>query len=53
MVRSMMKCKRLQHKFWGEVVSIVTYIVNRSPTKKLIEVTHEAQLTRKPSVKHL
>lgn len=39
MVRCMLKCKNLPTYLWGEVVSTAGYILNRSPTKRLIDVT--------------
>lgn len=35
MARSMMKAKGLPIEYWGEVVAIVVYLVNRSPTKAI------------------
>lgn len=35
MVRSMLRGKHLPNELWGEVVSVVTYILNRCPTEKL------------------
>ncbi|GAU46965.1 hypothetical protein TSUD_143070 [Trifolium subterraneum] len=49
MARSMVKQKGLQHRFWGEAV----YILNKSPTKKLIdEVPEDVWSKCKPSVTH-
>ena len=40
--------------FWGELVSTITYILNKCSTKKLNnKVLEEAWSGRKPSVKHL
>ncbi|GAU42392.1 hypothetical protein TSUD_296900 [Trifolium subterraneum] len=53
MARSMVKQKGLPHRFWGEAVSTVVYILNRSPTKKLIDkVPEEVWSKCKPSVTH-
>jgi len=35
MARSIMKGKGMSHYFWGEATSIVVYILNRCPTKRL------------------
>jgi len=43
----------LPHKFWGEAVTTVAYILNKRPTKKLnLKVAEYAWCGRKPSVKH-
>ncbi|GAU36721.1 hypothetical protein TSUD_318190 [Trifolium subterraneum] len=53
MARSMVKQKGLPHRFWGEAVSTAVYILNRSPTKKLIDkVPEEVWSKCKPSVTH-
>ncbi|GAU38465.1 hypothetical protein TSUD_151880 [Trifolium subterraneum] len=53
MARSMVKQKGLPHRFWGEAVSTAVYILNRSPTKKLIDkVLEEVWSKCKPSVTH-
>lgn len=49
----MIKQKNLPHKFSGEAVTTVAYILNKCPTKKLnFKVPKEAWCGRKPSVKH-
>ncbi|GAU37412.1 hypothetical protein TSUD_361170 [Trifolium subterraneum] len=54
MARSMVKQKGLPHRFWGEAVSTAVYILNRSPTKKLIDkVPVEVWSKCKPSVNHI
>lgn len=54
MVRCMLKCKNLPKFLWGEAVSTVAYILNRSPTKRLDNVTpEEAWSGSRPNVKHL
>ena len=53
-VRSMLKGKNLPKEFWGEVVSSVTYILNRCPTKKLEGITPKVCWSGvKPSLGHL
>jgi len=32
----MLKTKGLSHNFWGEAINIVTYVLNRCPTKWLL-----------------
>ncbi|RDY02975.1 hypothetical protein CR513_13501, partial [Mucuna pruriens] len=39
MTRCMVKDKEMSKQFWGEVISIATYILNRSRTKSLNDVT--------------
>lgn len=41
MVISIMNGKKMSHHFWGEAVSTTTYILNRSPTKRLKGITPE------------
>jgi len=41
MVRCMFKSKNLPKFLWGEAVIIATYILNRSPTKRLKNITTE------------
>ncbi|GAB2278278.1 hypothetical protein Dimus_039278 [Dionaea muscipula] len=54
MARSMLKAKKMPNCFWGEAVSCAVYLLNRSPTKSLQNVTpEEAWGGYKPSVKHL
>ncbi|GKV14655.1 hypothetical protein SLEP1_g25495 [Rubroshorea leprosula] len=54
MVRSILKAKGLPNSFWGEAVSYSVYLLNRSPTRSLQNVTLvEAWSGFKPSVKHL
>ena len=53
-VRSMLSHANLPHKFWGEALSTVAYLRNRSPTKAVNEMTpHEAWTGEKPKVDHL
>jgi hypothetical protein len=50
----MMKAKGLLGYFWGEAISIVVYLLNRSPTRSMEGMTpYEAWTGRKPSVSHL
>ncbi|GKV49915.1 hypothetical protein SLEP1_g56638 [Rubroshorea leprosula] len=54
MVRSILKAKGMPNSFWGEAVSCSVYLLNRSPTRSLQNVTPvEAWSGFKPSVKHL
>src|ERR1044072_6729952 len=54
MVRSMLKEKHLDKRLWGEAVETATYILNRSPTKHLVNTVHEEVWSgRKPSVSHM
>lgn len=52
--RSMLKCYEVSKKLWGEVVATTTYLLNRSPSKKLDGITPEEAWTgKKPNVSHL
>ena len=54
MVRAMLKAKDLPRELWGEAVSTVVYITNRTFTKSLQGQTpHKKWTERKPSVDHL
>jgi len=54
MAKSMLKEKKLPHKFWGEAVNSATYILNICPTKKMKDkVPEDIWSGRKPSVNHL
>ena len=54
MVRAMLKAKDLPRELWGEAVSTIVYILNRSSTKALQGQTpHEMWIGRKPSVDHM
>lgn len=54
MARSMLKGKRMSHKFWGEVVPIVVCILNKCLTKRLgTKTPEEAWFGRRPNVRHL
>ncbi|RDY01703.1 hypothetical protein CR513_14923, partial [Mucuna pruriens] len=53
MTRCMFKDKNMPKQFWGEVVSIAAYILNRSPTRSLNDVTpEEVWSRRKPAISH-
>ena len=52
-VRSMLADSGLPHKFWAEALSTAAYLINRSPTKTLHEMTpFEAWYGKKPNVSH-
>lgn len=51
MERNMLKVRKLPKYFWGGVVSTSCFILNRSPTRSLQEITpEEAWSGRKPYV---
>ncbi|GAB2293109.1 hypothetical protein Dimus_038245 [Dionaea muscipula] len=53
MVRSMLKNKKLPLQLWAEAAATAVYLMNRSPTKGLGDVTpQEVWSGHKPSVKH-
>jgi hypothetical protein len=53
MVRSMLSCREVPKEFWPEAVNWAIYILNRSPTTALNDITpEEAWNSTKPSVKH-
>lgn len=53
MVRSMLKAKEMQNRFWGEAVLRAMYILNRCPTKKIVNKTnYEVWISLKPNVSH-
>ena len=54
MARSMMQGKHLPKGYWAEAVHTAVYILNRSPTKTVRDLTpYEAWHKRKPRVEHL
>ena len=54
MARCMLKKKNLPIEFWVEAISCAAYLINRSPTKSLDNITlNEAWFGKKPSVHHL
>ena len=53
MARCVLKKKNLPIEFWAEVVSCAAYLINRSPTKSLDNITpNEAWFGKKPDVHH-
>jgi len=54
MARSMLKAKHLPNDYWAEAVHCVVYILNRCPTKAVMnKVPEEAWSGRKQGVTHL
>ena len=54
MARSMLKDKSLGNEFWVEAVHTSIYILNRCPTKAVLNLTpKEVWLGHKPSVSHM
>eukprot|EP00253_Pinus_taeda_P019173 PITA_19173 len=54
MARSMLKAKHLPNDYWAEVVNCAAYILNRCPTKAVMNrVTEEAWSGRKQGVTHM
>ncbi|KAK8930635.1 hypothetical protein KSP39_PZI017057 [Platanthera zijinensis] len=54
MARCMMNEKNLPHGYWGEAVNSAVYLLNRAPTRALINSTpYEQWHNRKPDVSHL
>jgi len=52
-VRSMLSQSGLPKSFWGEAVSTANYVINRSPSAALSNITpYEALNKRKPNVGH-
>lgn len=52
--KCMMFEAKLQKSFWAEAVATAAYIVNRSPSRVLAEVTpHEKWTGKKPNISHL
>ncbi len=53
-VRSMLADSKLCLGFWAETLSTAVYLVNRSPTRVLIDITpFEVWFGKKPGVEHL
>eukprot|EP01018_Ginkgo_biloba_P020396 Gb_28242 [translate_table: standard] len=53
MAQSMLKSKNLPNDYWAEAVATTVYILNRSPTKSVKNITpKEAWSGHKPSVTH-
>ena len=54
MARSMLIAKGLPNSYWAEAVNIAVYLLNRSPTKAVVNKTpYQAWYKRKPQVNHL
>ena len=54
MARSMMKAKKMPVEFWSEAVTMIVFILNRTPTKALKgKMTFEAWYGHKPNVSFL
>ena len=54
MTRSMLQAKALPNFYWVEGVAIAIYLLNRSPTKTVLNQTpYEAWSGKKPQVSHL
>lgn len=54
MMRSMLRAKGMPNSFWAEAVSCSVYLLNRSPTRSVSDITPvEAWSGYKPNVKHL
>ena len=54
MVRSMLKAKHFPNEYWAEVVSCEAYILNRCPTKSVMNrVPEEAWIGTKQFVTHM
>ena len=53
-IRSMLADSKLPHRFWAEALSTAAYLINRSPTRALDNMTpFEAWYGKKPNVNHL
>eukprot|EP00253_Pinus_taeda_P034655 PITA_34655 len=54
MVRSMLKAKHLPHEYWAEAVTCAVYILNRCPTKAVMnKIPEEAWSGQKQTVTHM
>lgn len=54
MTSSMLKAKDIPKRYWGETTSVSVYILNKCPTKKIIEKTpYEVRARLNPNVSHL
>eukprot|EP00253_Pinus_taeda_P021224 PITA_21224 len=54
MVRSMLKAKHLPHEYWVEAVTCAVYILNRCPTKAVMnKIPEEAWSGQKQTVTHM
>jgi hypothetical protein len=54
MARTMMKSMKISGRYWGEAVRHVVYLLNRLPTKAVLEKTpYEMWVGRRPHLGHL
>lgn len=54
MARSMLKAKHLSNEYWAEAISCAAYIMNRCPTKSVMNmILEEAWIGRKHNVTHM
>eukprot|EP00253_Pinus_taeda_P011071 PITA_11071 len=54
MVRSMLKAKHLPHEYWAEDVTCAVYILNRCPTKAVMNrIPEEAWSGQKQTITHM
>eukprot|EP00253_Pinus_taeda_P027098 PITA_27098 len=54
MVRSMLKAKHLPHEYWAEAITCTVYILNRCPTKAVMNrIPEEAWSGQKQTVTHM
>eukprot|EP00253_Pinus_taeda_P020833 PITA_20833 len=54
MVKSMLKAKHLPHEYWAEAVTCTVYILNRCPTKAIMnKIPEEAWSGQKQTVTHM
>jgi hypothetical protein len=54
MARTMMKSMKVLGRYWGEAVRHVVYMLNRLPTKAVLEKTpYEMWVGRRPHLGHL
>jgi len=52
MVRSMICHSNLPESLWGKTLKTTTYILNKVPTKAVVETPYELWVGRKRSLKH-
>jgi hypothetical protein len=54
MARTMMKSMKLLGKYWGEAVRHAVYLLNRLPTRAVLEkIPYEMWVGRRPHLGHL
>lgn len=54
MSRSPLKAMKVSNYLWGEAVRHATYVINRLPTKALVNMTpYECLTQKKPNLEHL